>query len=86
MQNAGGLGKLSRHTQTTGPYGKVSIIMAKPPKQYKPGQPAPKSGLYEIVGPRGGHTGEKVVSEKGKTLPPTDQPGQSFILDEPSGK
>ena len=25
----------------------------------KPGQPAPRSGQYEQVGPRGGHTGEE---------------------------
>jgi hypothetical protein len=27
----------------------------------KPGQPAPASGQYEVVGPRGGHTGVEVM-------------------------
>jgi len=60
--------------------------MAKKQAPIKPGTPAPESGLYEIVGPKGGHTGEKVVSVEGRPLPPTDKPGQGFILDEPSGK
>jgi len=25
----------------------------------KPGTPAPRSGQYELIGPRGGHTGEE---------------------------
>jgi hypothetical protein len=60
--------------------------MAKPPATHKPGEPTPQSGLYKIVGPRGGDTGESVVSEKGKPFPPTDEPGQGFQLDKPSGK
>jgi hypothetical protein len=52
----------------------------------KPGEKTPESGLYEIIGPKGGHTGETVVSVEGRPLPPTDKPGQGYILDEPSGK
>jgi len=52
----------------------------------KPGDKTPHSGLYEIIGPKGGHTGETVVSVEGRPLPPTDKPGQGYILDEPSGK
>lgn len=45
----------------------------------KPGQKSPGSGQVEIVGPRGGKTneGERTVV-KGKTLPPTPQPGQRY--------
>lgn len=60
--------------------------MPRNAQQYKPGETTPQSGLYKIVGPRGGDTGESVVSEKGKPFPPTDEPGQGFELDKPSGK
>ncbi len=35
----------------------------------KPGQTAPKSGQYEIVGPRGGRTGEERTVVRGEPLP-----------------
>ena len=50
----------------------------------KPGQPTPKSGQYEITGPRGGHTGKEVTLPKGHTAPPTPKPGQSFTLVDPT--
>ncbi len=37
----------------------------------KPGESAPKSGQYEVVGPRGGRTGKEVTLPKGHTAPPT---------------
>lgn len=43
-----------------------------------PGTHAPLSGQYEIVGPRGGHTGEERTAIKGKPLPPTPEPGQGY--------
>ena len=46
-------------------------------KPLKPGQKAPGSGQVEIVGPRGGKTGEERTTVKGKPLPPT--PMQSRI-------
>jgi hypothetical protein len=46
---------------------------------YKSGQDAPLSGQYEIVGPRGGHTGEERTAIRGKTLPPTPKSGQSYV-------
>jgi hypothetical protein len=46
----------------------------------KPGQDAPKSGQYEIVGPRGGKTGEERTVTKGEPLPPTPEKGMGFIL------
>lgn len=60
--------------------------MAKRPTTYKPGEPAPHSGIYEQVGPRGARTGETAVSVEGRPLPPTDGPGRTWTLDEPSGK
>lgn len=44
----------------------------------KPGNKAPASGQYEEVGPRGGGTGHEVTSTKGKPLPPTQKPGNSY--------
>ena len=49
--------------------------MAKP---LKPGQTTPVSGQYPVIGPRGGKTGQEVTSVKGKPLPPTSKPGQSY--------
>ena len=50
----------------------------------KPGDKAPKSGQYEVVGPKGGHTGSEVTMPKNHTLPPTQKPGQSFVLVDPT--
>ncbi|WP_363322333.1 YjzC family protein [uncultured Pseudoteredinibacter sp.] len=49
-------------------------------KRYKPGQKAPKSGQYEIVGPRGGQTGIERTITKGEPMPPTRSPGQMYKL------
>jgi len=43
-----------------------------------PGTKAPKSGQYEIVGPRGGRTGEERTVAKGNPLPPTPASGQRY--------
>ncbi len=53
-------------------------------KEYKPGEEVPKSGQYEIVGPRGGRTGDERTGVKGKTFPPTLKPGQHFELVDPT--
>jgi len=53
-------------------------------KTYKPGQEAPRSGQYEIVGPRGGHTGKERTVTRGEPLPPTRAPGEKFILVDPT--
>lgn len=50
----------------------------------KPGTPAPLSGQYEIVGPRGGRTGEERTVVKGEPLPPTPEAGQRFVPVDPS--
>jgi len=47
---------------------------------FKPGEEAPTSGQYEIVGPRGGRTGEERTVTKGEPLPPTPEKGMGFIL------
>lgn len=49
-------------------------------KTFKPGEKAPASGQYELVGPRGGRTGKERTVVKGEPLPPTEQSGQQFIL------
>ncbi len=55
------------------------------PKQtFKPGQKAPDSGQYGIVGPRGGDTGKERTSTEGNTLPPTPKPGQKYVLTDPT--
>lgn len=46
---------------------------------YKPGQKAPASGQYQIVGPRGGKGPERTVV-RSEPLPPTPAPGSSYTL------
>ena len=52
--------------------------MAKPP--LTSGDRAPRSGQYEIIGPRGGHTGEERTSTRRNPLPPTPKSGQAYTL------
>jgi hypothetical protein len=53
-------------------------------KGLPPGTPTPRSGIYEKVGPRGGRTGEQADSTRGKPLPPTEKPHQSWVLVDPA--
>lgn len=53
-------------------------------KPIKPGESAPVSGQYEIVGPRGGHTGEERTSIQGRKMPPTPKPGQGYVPVDPT--
>jgi len=53
-------------------------------KTLKSGQTAPRSGQYEIVGPRGGGTGKERTVTKGEPLPPTEKSGQGFRLVDPT--
>jgi len=53
------------------------------PKGLKPGQPAPASGQYQRIGPKGGK-GPEVTSVKGEPLPPTSKPGSTYNLVDPS--
>ncbi len=50
----------------------------------KPGNKAPKSGQYGIVGPHGGKINKEVTVVKGEPLPPTEKPGQGYVLNDPT--
>jgi len=47
-------------------------------RKFKPGQKAPDSGQYPIVGPRGGETGEERTVVEGEPFPPTPRKGQGY--------
>jgi hypothetical protein len=51
---------------------------------YKPGEKAPASGQYGIVGPRGGDKGTELTVVKGEPLPPTPGKGQRYVLNDPT--
>jgi hypothetical protein len=53
-------------------------------RRKNPGERAQRSGQYESLGPRGGHTGEERMVSKGERLPPTPKPGQSYWLADPT--
>lgn len=53
-------------------------------KSYKPGQSAPRSGQYGLVGPRGGQTGTERTAVRGEPLPPTPKPGMTYVLTDPT--
>lgn len=46
----------------------------------KSGEKVKISGQYEIIGPRGGKTGQEVTLVKNETAPPTPKAGQKMIL------
>jgi len=50
----------------------------------KPGNKAPASGQYGIVGPHGGKTGKEVTVVKKEPMPPTPKPGQTFVMNDPT--
>lgn len=47
-------------------------------KIHKPGEIAPESGQYPIVGPRGGEIGPERTVTQGEPFPPTPKPGQGY--------
>lgn len=48
---------------------------------FRPGEPCPTSGLYEIVGPRGGKIeGVQRTVVEGEPFPPTPEPDQYYKL------
>ncbi len=53
-------------------------------KIYKPGEKAPRSGQYEIIGPRGGHTGKERTVVRNEPMPPTPQRGQKYKIVDPT--
>ena len=48
----------------------------------KPGQKAPVSGQYALIGSRGGNTGKEVTAVKNKVMPPTPKPRQTYKLND----
>jgi len=52
----------------------------------KPGEKAPSSGVYEIIGPRGGATGHEVVVTRGQPLPPVPKEARNYVLRAKSGR
>jgi len=48
-------------------------------KTYRPGEKAPVSGQYQIIGPHGGKGPERTVV-RGEPLPPTPKPGQEYRI------
>ena len=56
--------------------------MAK--KTFKPGEEVPRSGQYDILGPRGANTGEERTLVKGEPFPPTPKPKMGYVLDDPT--
>ena len=55
-------------------------------KTYKPGQSAPVSAQYEVLGPRGGKTGKEITLSKGRTFPPSQEGTQYKIRDRTKNK
>lgn len=49
----------------------------------KPGDKAPQSGQYQIIGPRGGKGPERTVVRR-EPLPPTPAPGSTYRLVDPT--
>jgi hypothetical protein len=47
-------------------------------REYRPGEKAPVSGQYPIVGPRGGDTGTERTVVSGEPFPPTPEKGQGY--------
>lgn len=47
---------------------------------FKPGMKSPFSGIVEIVGSRGGRTGNEVTIDRGEKFPPTGEKGQGYIV------
>ncbi len=52
-------------------------------KSWKPGEKVPRSGQYQIIGPRGGKGPERTVV-KNEPFPPTLSRNQRFILVDPT--
>jgi len=53
-------------------------------QHFPPGTIAPRSGEYEIRGVRGGDTGKERTIIKGKPMPPTPEPGQTYVMHRPA--
>jgi hypothetical protein len=51
-------------------------------KTLNPGETAPVSGLYELIGPRGGRTGRERTVARGEVLPPPPKKGMTYRIAE----
>gem|GEM_PF-5921307 len=51
--------------------------------RFAPGQRAKRSGLYELIGPRGGRTGDRLTLVRGQIFPPAPK-GRVWTLVEPA--
>lgn len=49
-------------------------------KTLRPGEKAPVSGQYAILGPRGGKTGTERTVTRGEPMPPPPEAGQKYRL------
>ena len=56
--------------------------MASRQEPLKPGNIAPVSAQYGVVGPRGGDTGREVTVPMGRPLPPTPKPGMGYVIND----
>lgn len=50
----------------------------------KPGEKAPASGQYGVIGPRGGKLDKEVTVVKGEPMPPTQKAGQTYVMNDPT--
>ncbi len=55
------------------------IVMGKKRAPLKPGTPAPASGQYKTIGPRGA-VGPEITAIKGKPLPPGPKAGTTYRI------
>jgi hypothetical protein len=53
-------------------------------RTFKPGEKVPRSSQVEIIGPRGGRTGQERTVVKGEPFPPTPKTGQTFQIVDPT--
>lgn len=62
----------------------VQTMATRKRHPFKPGQLAPRSGQYGIIGQRGGNTGAERTVVRGERFPPTPKSGQSYVLVDPT--
>lgn len=58
----------------------MAVKSSPPTPVVRPGSPAPASGQYREVGPRGGNAGREVTVPKDSKMPPTTAPGRQYVL------
>ena len=49
-------------------------------RHYRPGEISPVSAQVEIVGSRGGDTGEERTVVRNEPFPPTPKPNQTYLV------